>query len=77
MEEKITFTIEKIDGKVRVTINGTGERGTLLVGLGTIVRGFIDNRVFTGIEFFGEIAKGDRYETHGSMTEIHVPGWKK
>ena len=77
MEEKVTFTIEKIDGKVRVTINGTGERGTVLVGLGTIVRWFIDNRVFTVLEFLGELAKGGSFEAHGGMTEIHVPGWKK
>ena len=77
MEQKITFTIEKIDGKVRATINGTGERGTILVGLGTIVRGFIYDRVFTVREFLGELAKGDSFEAHGSMTEIHVPRWKK
>lgn len=77
MEEKITVTIEKIDGKVRATINGTGERGTILVGLGTMVRGLIDGRVFTVLEFLGELAKGDSFEAHGSMTEINVPRWKK
>lgn len=77
MEEKVTFTIEKIDGKVSVTIKGTGERKTILVGLGAVVRRFIYDRVFTARDFLGELAKGDSFEAHGSMTEIHVPGWKK